>query len=181
MLDLIRDTLLYLRSENLIGDVKPLKVLPVTNTPKVKPIPPLKKQEETSSEYKPKLQEKPPALASGSTIYDRIQKHIPHLHLINEIPSPQTALILFEDDRELPFLKNLARAIQTHLAPVKICRWKKENIEENPLLVLTPTFHSQFPKELQIQLLSAEHYQKHAEQKKLLWNQICQRLSPKLS
>ncbi len=100
---------------------------------------------------------------------EKMEKHLPHVELSE---APQGVVILLTSDEDLPFLKNLARAIQDRICPVKILRENTTQDLSSFTLIL-----SQKKIELNHVLLKrAEEYEKSPEEKKKLWGQICQLL-----
>lgn len=120
--------------------------------------------------------------------------HLPHLTIVKEIPSQNQiseVIIFVKEKNELPFLQNLAKAIQQHFCPVKlidmqkILALKKENkvfAEKKEALFLLPSSYKEtFPKELKgIFLVETKVYAENIEEKKLLWTEICRILKPSL-
>lgn len=187
---------------SLIQDTKQLiaRQLPPKQEPQ------LKQQAPTTLLPKPVVEKKPPQVAEAPpktppkqieapsqgedmAILTLIGKHLPHLKLID--PQAASSLpvgILVFDEKELPFLKNLAGAIQKGLCPAKLIdagkllaegKWDSFFREKRYSLLLTqkngPATYPLIP------LLSSDEYAAKPDEKKKLWALLCQTLSPKSS
>ncbi|MDN3506733.1 MAG: hypothetical protein P0S96_05845 [Simkaniaceae bacterium] len=147
---LISDTIAYLRQEGYDTTRPPIKKEePVS----VKPPPP------------PPVKQVPSPMNLAS-----IQKHLPHIKLVQNIPTAKEVAIVVTDKEELPFLKNLARAIQNNLCSVKLLA-KPNNLESYTLVLAQEEIEG-----LNILLKKSTDYENHPEEKKALWTQLCQLL-----
>lgn len=107
-----------------------------------------------------------------------IKKHLSHIRFTEGPPPiPQVAILVF-DKNDLPFLKNLARAIQERFCPVKLLDGEKWSHTTSYCFVIS---QKQVAGKEDILLQPTSFYQSNVEAKKKLWNQICQKLSQKLS
>lgn len=112
------------------------------------------------------------------SIIGKIQKHLPHLQLIQTIPSMrQVALVVFFPE-DLPFLNNLKSAIEKHHCPVKLIQSEQKLNWDAFTLVIA---QKDVGAKKQIVLASIATYQNNTEQKKVLWSSICNHLSSKSS
>ncbi len=165
---------------------KPFPSLPRPQT--FKPIPPtsVKAQEPLEPSPAPKNLEDP-------LIRKKLQKIAPHLALHDTVLedkslNSQVLILLCDASTEtLDFVKNLARAIDERLRPVKILSaLKLEKEEQWDLffqknrfeLILATDQISSFPPlpETPFILLSPVSHYEDAMQKSLLWKSVCQRL-----
>jgi hypothetical protein len=112
------------------------------------------------------------------SIISKIQKHLPHLQLLQTIPlMKQVALVSFFPE-DLPFLKNLKSAIEKHHCPVKLIQGEQKLNWDAFTLVIA---QKDVGAKKQIVLASIATYQNNTEQKKVLWSSICNHLSSKSS
>ncbi|NGX58931.1 MAG: hypothetical protein KR126chlam3_00072 [Chlamydiae bacterium] len=172
---LVQDTVMYLRQEGFFleksDSVSPSPKQPPPQKPKLKPI--TKQVEEPITLQKSFLEKK---TNSSPLLFDAIQKHLPHIRLIKEIPTQKQVAILISDDEDLPFLKNIARAIQDRLCSVKLLR-KENALDLQPFtLVLSQEKIEGISEKKQILLAKGSHYQNNTAEKQNLWSQICQSL-----
>ncbi|NGX38180.1 MAG: hypothetical protein K1000chlam2_01352 [Chlamydiae bacterium] len=161
---LIADTIAYLKDEGLISQQPsspaPQKITP----PKPKPI------------AEEKLNPTPVAIPKKESplLFEKIQKHLPHMRLMETIPAMQQVAIVIPQDEEMTFFQNLAKAIEERLCPVK---WiNEEGVSEEFVLILSQTPLPSLPQDKQILLEKVSVYQNNTEKKKQLWLQICQSL-----
>jgi len=116
----------------------------------------------------PQRQAPPPML------FQTIQKHLPHVKLVEKIPSPKEVAIVVFDKEELPFLKNLARAIQDRLCSVQLFGGPVHL--DSFFLVLAQENIEGLSKNKQMLLAKATHYENNPTMKKDLWTKLCQLL-----
>lgn len=186
-LQIVQDTISFYRAEyELPLLAPPLKVAP-PSIPKKEPVkvvtpapPPEIKQ--VSKEAERNIKE---------PIFSLIEKHLPHIHLLKEPPfmakSPQVA-ILVESKEDLPFLKNLAQAIQSRSCHVKLVSMEKltqDNSWETFFkandfsLILSQS--NQLPPFILLKkpiiLAPIATYQNNTESKKELWSFLCQKIA----
>lgn len=170
---LIIDTLNHLKTEGYVLERLPKPLEPFIIEPASIPI----KIENSSSIAPIKTSKK-----ESSTFLDKIQKHLPHFRLIKETPQRKQVAILVFEEKDLPFLKNLAKAIHERFIPVKLIDGQKIDLEkktwENFELILS---NKEVNAPRKILLEPIEMYTKNPEMKKLLWSKICHFLSPKSS
>jgi len=196
--DLTRDVSDYLREQPHFDSPlsfekktpKPAKA--IATAPAQKPI-----AVKTAPSPKPAAKKSPPPLPEAKKLAEPapsnlslLEKHLPHVKLKNTPPpAPSSGVaILVENKEGLPFLKNLASAIQSRFCKVKLIdvnvldqkqSWQT-TFEGNPYsLILSqrkqlPEF---LPKERVILLASIETYQNNTESKKALWSSLCQKLT----
>lgn len=199
---LVADTLLFLNDHFPNLSYKSLSPLPpkVQEMEKIQikikePAPVIQKKSPVIKETKP-VELPPKSSVVPSTKDDSMLRLIadclPHLTILKEIPTqnPVSEVIIFVKEKsELPFLQNLAKAIQQHFCPVKlidmqkILALNKENkvfAEKKEALFLLPASYKEaFPKELKgIFLVETKIYAENTEEKKLLWTEICRILQP---
>lgn len=167
MNQLITDTITYLRQEGYL-----LKMPIIQGAPLPKPKPKPKPKEAPRIEPIAFVQKQNPS----PMLFSAIQKHLPHIRLIQEIPRVREVAIVLSEEGELDFIKNIARAIQDHFCPVKILRKTSTANWQSFFLVLTQEKIEEISKEKQILLAKAEHYENNTIEKKTLWSQICQSL-----
>lgn len=165
---LISDTLDFLRQEGHLTTQTPIKKAPL---PKAALKSVVKKQEPVLIDPPPlpPTKEAPPPMH-----FQMIQKHLSHVKLVEKIPSPKEVAIIVFDKEDLPFLKNLARAIQGRLCSVKIL--SSPSRLESFTLVLTQEKIEELRAEKQILLAKASHYETNPTMKKVLWTKLCQLL-----
>ena len=172
---LTNDTLTYLKQEGLIPTRAAAQEKPLAKKPLPKPIP--KRVEPPPPPPKKASTTAPVPKKESPLLVDAIRKHLPHIPIVETIPHVQTLAILFEDEEELPFLANLKNAIEERFCPCTIAPYEAQEIESFSIL-LTPRDRGH-PK--QILLAKAAAYRDNIEEKRALWTQICQILSPKSS
>lgn len=168
LLKLVSDTLSFIREDNHIIVTAPIPKKPVVVAAPPKPVSvaPLPKPEPAPTQK----QELPSLLA-------KIQKHLPHLKLIQTIPAMrQVALVVFNKE-DLPFLNNLKNAIEKHHCPVKLIESPDKDWDQYVLVITQKDVRAK----RQIVLESIATYQNNTEQKKLLWSSICNLLLLKSS
>ncbi|NGX39234.1 MAG: hypothetical protein KR126chlam1_00557 [Chlamydiae bacterium] len=187
---LVSDTLALIKEKIPVIKTKEIPKLSLP-LPKIEPV----KAPVAREEPPPPLIEKPslppkPSTEKNEPIFAMVKKHLPHIKLIEEIPLPPIqqgiAILLFHPE-DLPFIKKLANAIQTHLCPVQIFdgeklekenSWEKLQSDERISLLLTqreelPAPLSSLPK---IFLAQATTYQNNPQEKKMLWKALCQQV-----
>jgi len=169
MKKLISDTVAYLRQEGHLTTQTPIKKAPL---PKVAPKPVVKKQEPVLIDPPPPPP--PTKKAPPPMHFQTIQKHLPHVKLVEKIPSPKEVAIIVFDKEDLPFLKNLARAIQGRLCSVKLL--SSPSHLESFTLVLTQEKIEGLKEEKQILIAKASIYETNPTMKKALWTKLCQLL-----
>lgn len=145
----------------------------VQKSPPKSPSIPKAEQENPSQDLVKKTKETP------KLPFETIQKHLPHMQLIKEIPQPALVAIFVLDEKELPFFKNLAKAIQNRFCPVKILSSKHTGNLQDFALIISPKNIPTISEKKQLLIASPKVYESNSHEKKLLWSQICQRLSPK--
>lgn len=172
LLQLVTDTLAFIREDGPAPSFVPAK--------QALPKPPVSEKIE-KPQPKATPQVTPSPVKQSSSLFEKIQKHLPHLKLIQEIPPmKQVALVVFNKE-DLPFLKTLKRAIQTRFCPVKWIDGSKSDQIANWDQFELVLSQKQVPAQRQIVLASIATYQNNTEQKKLLWSTLCHYLSPKSS
>ncbi len=172
---LIRDTCSYLKQE---GHLKGKKTPPpppkkeAIQKPVVKPppIPPPMPIPEPSLPPLPKEE--------NTTFFATIQKHLPHLRLIKDVPQMGKVAIVYEREEDHPFLQKLGKAIESRFFPVEIHRSLPHS---SYLLVITQKESESIELHKQIVLEPIASYENNTEEKKQLWSTICHRLSQKSS
>lgn len=163
---LVSDTLLFLKEDTNWVAPEPKKVEIVRAPP-----PPQQQTKEPLPVPAPIQQKQTPSILS------KIQKHLPHLQLIETIPTMrQVALVVFFPE-DLHFLKNLKSAIEKHHCPVKLIQGETLNWNAFELVITQKDVGAK----KQIVLASIATYQNNTEQKKVLWSSICNHLSSKSS
>lgn len=177
---LVSDTLLFARQNEWIVEKKSTEPPPVSALPKhilkekvEAKTPPPKKEEPTPKN--------PPQKHVPPLLFDTIRKHLPHIQLIDTFPEIQSVAILVKDESDLPFFKNLAKAIEQRFCPVTLLKQENNNHLDRFFLILTQDIIAHLPEGKQILLAKREVYENNTSEKKLLWSQICKRLSPKSS
>lgn len=172
---LVDDTISYIKAEGLIPEKKPQEA-PIEPLPPKRPKPIPKPERPPPPQPQPAIPErKPQPLPSSDPIKGKIEKHLPHIRLIDEPPKQNRVAIIYESKDAIPFLTNLKNAIAQRFCPVDLT----EKLDSKTyILILTQKDlgHSQ-----QILLAPLSTYQENIEEKKMLWTQICQTLSPKSS
>ena len=173
---LSQDLLTFLKEEGHLIEKKvfketplpPPKPKPMTRAPE--PLPPA-----------PALKPKQVPRQETTPIFDQIKKHLPHVRLTQTIPSQKKVALVVYDKEDLPFLKNLAKAIQERFCPVSLIDGAK--VEEGKDWDLYTLVLSQKGGSVNadIFLEPSSVYTAKGELKKQLWNAICTRLSPKSS
>ena len=164
--NLINDTIDYLKEEGLVASkIEPIPHKVILSKPKPKPT----AEEKPLLAPQPIQQKKEPPL-----LFEKIQKHLPHMRLVEIIPAMQQVAIVLPKEEEPPFFHNLKKAIEERLCPVQLI--DEEQVSEKYVLVLSQTPLSAVPKEKQILLEKVSVYQNNTEKKKQLWMQICQSL-----
>lgn len=166
LLHLVSDTLSFIREDNLVIVTPPVPKKPVVVVTPSKPAPIA-----IVPKPEPSLPKELPSLLI------KIQKHLPHLKLIDTIPAMrQVALVVFHKE-DLPFLKNLKSAIEKHHCKVLLIEGHVMDWEQFVLVITQKDVGAK----RQIVLASIATYQNNTEQKKLLWSSICNHLLPKSS
>jgi len=173
---LIQDTLAFLKQEGIIPKNAPVsrKTLP---PPKKIPKTLLKMTEPSFAPAKKGLEKTPVPKRESPLLLDSIRKHLPHIPLVETTPQMQTVAILFEDEEQLPLLTNLKNAIEERFCPCTIL--SKETRDIHSYYCLLTSQDRGHPR--QILLAKASYYRDNLEEKRALWKQICQILSPKSS
>lgn len=169
---LVVDLLAFIRQEALFSGQS------TSPAPKIeKPLPPKQMPIQKPQEREKKAPS--PRPPSPPLLFSSIQKHLPHIQLTEEVPSPTLVAIVVPHAKDISFFQNLASAIQDRFCPVKI--FPQETLEDlSPFcLVLTEEVVSHFPSEKQILLEKQTVYENNVSEKKRLWLQICQHLSQK--
>ena len=179
---LIRDTLCFLRQEGLLSSKpKPPSHLPTPKRPveKKAPPPPIKEAPPPSPkvERPPPIAKEKPKTGSAPLLTDAINRHLPHVKIVEEIPKMLQALILCDIEEDLPFYEGLKRAIDERLCP---CTISNGDDLDFSLYTCVITLKDQGLSH-QILVERAQVYQNHPEKKRTLWTQICHTLSPKSS
>jgi hypothetical protein len=155
---LVSDTLAFLKQEG-----HPLE--------KKKPSPKAPKPQEVK-----KSVSSPPSL-----LLDKIETHLPQMRLIKELPKNKQVAIIVHQMEELPFLKKLAKAIEAKLCPVKLLKGESlspsRSLEAFTLILSS----KEIPSTPTFLLAPFSTYESDPEEKKKLWSQLCQHLSPKSS
>lgn len=137
----------------------------------------------TKDEYE--VSEKQPDTPQPSSMIDSIHTHLPHISLKKPIlPKGRVAILVFEET-DIPFLKNLAKAIQTHLCPVKLIhakRLKDPNSLHFQFLIVQKSCSLTFSNDMTLIVLDPiQEYEKNIQKKKELWISLCQKLKIKSS
>ncbi len=179
---LVQDTLLYLQQEKIPFPNREKQEFspPLTKKKAAAPTPEKKLPSSISEKKAPPLSKeivKPPAAAKqphGATIPEKIRKHLPHIELIDAIPQMGKVAIVCSKEEDLPFLKNLAKAIQGRFLPVSLL---KQHPNQPYTLVIAQEEISTLSPSEQILLDPIEEYQNNTELKKQLWAKICHHLS----
>lgn len=170
LLKLVSDTLLFIKEETYRTTLAPKKTIALpakpAAQPQPQPTPPL------SSSPAPPPKKDPPS------IFCKIQKHLPHLRLVQTIPAMRQVALVYFSQEDLPFFKNLKTAIEKHHCPVKLIHGEQKLSLDIFELVIT---QRDIGAKRQIVLASIASYQNNTEQKKILWSQICSQLLPKSS
>lgn len=182
LLQLVSDTLSFLDVDTRAYQDKPVPSRPVKVEPKKAAPPPPQPQSHTPPKLgSSPLQKQAPPKQDTPLIFSTIQKHLPHIRLVEKIPQMhQVALIVFEKD-DLLFLKNLAKAIQDRICPVKLLDGEKlDRIKDWDIFTLVIS-QRELPVNQKIILAPITTYQNNVEEKKMLWSTICQHLLPKSS
>lgn len=174
---LVFDTLTYLKKEGHVLERKkilaPVPIKPKPSSPPPRPqqvIEPVKKMPQP-----PKQEQKKEA----GPIFDLIKKHLPHIELVEKIPSASKVAILVFDKSDLPFLKNLAKAIQERFCSVSLLDGQKISPPLEGYTLVLAQENEKFEANLFIK--AASFYQNDPKEKKQLWTEICTLLSPKSS
>lgn len=161
--ELVTDTLTYLRQEGHLCLKKPVPTIPA---PKARPV----------------LQQEPPKGKTtpqvNSSIHEAIRKHLPHIRLEEKIPQENFVTIVVFEKENLPFLKNLALAIQNRFCKVKLLDGTLEKTQAQLHGAKLVISQRELPQKADIVLDSISLYENNTEQKKQLWSLICKKLSP---
>lgn len=172
---LVTDTLTLLKEE---GHALSRKKTFAPPPPQRKPKPVVIKQETVE---KPKPLPPRPTQKKGDEgpVFTLIKKHLPHVRLMETIPSAQKAAILVFDREDLPFLKNLAKAIQDNLCPVSLLDGTKIEWDPAPYSLVIAQENGAI--DADIFLKPASFYEENPTEKKQLWTKLCTHLSQKSS
>ena len=169
---LVTDLLSFIRQEALFSEK------PASPAPKIeKPLPP--KQLPTQKPQEREKKAPSPRPSSPPLLFSSIQKHLPHIQLTEEVPSPTLVAIVVSHAKDIPLFHNLASAIQDRFCPVKILTHETLEDLSSFRLVLTEETVPHFPSEKQILIAKQAVYENNVSEKKRLWLQICQHLSQK--
>lgn len=171
---LVKATCLFLKQEGLIPKKGILPLPPKLQIPK----PPIKPAPVPPPMPIPEPNPPPLPREEKNSLFEKIQKHLPHVRLVQTIPQIKQVAVVCSKQEDLPFLEKLSRAIERRFYPVSILT----SPPEKPfVLIITQELIANLPKEKQIVLDSVENYENNTEQKKQLWNAICHHLSQKSS